>query len=133
MWVIPRVIINKILGHAQRSAPNECVGILSGNDRDVSGWHPLHNSLAETNRFLADPTEQITLFKELRTAGREILAIYHSHPTAPPVPSALDLSQSQYPDALYLIVSMSTEGRIEVIGYKIKDGQATEEKLSIRD
>ena len=133
MWVLPRVIINKILGHAQRSAPNECVGILSGQGKDITGWYPLKNSLAETTRFLADPSQQIQLFKKLRQEEKEVVAIYHSHPTTPPTPSKLDISQSEYPNALYLIVSLSTEGCLEVNGYRIKNGEATEEMLSIKD
>ncbi|MBF0448156.1 MAG: M67 family metallopeptidase [Magnetococcales bacterium] len=133
MWVIPRVIINKILGHAQRTAPQECVGILSGQGREITGWHPLTNSLEQTTRFLADPNQQLQLFKQLRETDRSVLAIYHSHPTTPPIPSALDLSQSQYPDALYLIVSMSIQGCLEIEGYRIQNGQATKESLTIRD
>ncbi|MBF0445684.1 MAG: M67 family metallopeptidase [Magnetococcales bacterium] len=133
MWVIPRVIINKILGHAQRSAPAECVGILSGNGQDITGWHPLKNSLNQTTRFLADPQQQLALFKTLRQEQKEVVAIYHSHPTTPPVPSETDISQSEYPQALYLIVSLNTEGCLEVNGYRIKNGQAIEESLTIKD
>ncbi|MBF0382201.1 MAG: M67 family metallopeptidase [Magnetococcales bacterium] len=133
MWVIPRVILNKILGHAQRSAPAECVGILSGNDRDITGWHPLKNSLDQNNRFLADPEQQIELFKTLRQQNRDVVAIYHSHPTSPPVPSELDIAQSEYPNALYLIVSLDTEGCIEINGYRINNGKAVEESLTIKE
>ncbi|MBF0357667.1 MAG: M67 family metallopeptidase [Magnetococcales bacterium] len=133
MWVIPRVIINKILGHAQRCAPEECVGVLSGKDQDITGWHPLENSLRETSRFLADPKQQIELFKKLRGEQKEVVAIYHSHPASSPVPSELDLSQSEYQNALYLIVSLGTEGCLEINGYLIKDGQASPESLTIKD
>jgi [CysO sulfur-carrier protein]-S-L-cysteine hydrolase len=133
MWVIPRVIINKILGHAQRCAPEECVGVLSGLGKDITGWHPLKNSLQETTRFLADPKQQIELFKKLRSEQKEVVAIYHSHPKTPPVPSELDLSQSEYQNALYLIVSLSTEGCLEVNGYLINNGQASPESLTIKD
>ena len=133
MWVIPRLIVNKILGHAQRTDPEECVGILSGQNQEITGWHPLQNSLAETNRFLADPSQQIQLFKQLREEHKEVVAIYHSHPTSAPIPSELDLSQSQYPKALYLIISLSTKGCLEMNGYRIKDGQAFQENLTIRD
>ncbi|MBF0455332.1 MAG: M67 family metallopeptidase [Magnetococcales bacterium] len=133
MWVIPRVIVNKILGHAQRSAPQECVGILSGQAKTFTGWHPLKNNADETTRFLADPTQQIQLFKQLRQEGKEVVAIYHSHPTTPAIPSQRDLAQSHYPDALYLIVSLNTQGCLEMNGYQIKEGVAHEESLTIKD
>lgn len=133
MWVIPRVIINKILGHAQRTAPQECVGILSGSQGEITGWHPMKNSLQANTEFLLDPAEQLQLFKKLRQENRELLAIYHSHPTSPAIPSQLDLAQSEYPHALYLIVSLNTEGCLEINGYKIQNGQAQEESLQIKD
>ncbi len=133
MWVIPRVIVNKILGHAQRTAPEECVGILSGTGREVRGWHPLTNQLRETRRFLADPGEQIRVFKQLREQGLEVTAIYHSHPTSPAEPSTEDLKQSHYADALYLIVSLSTDGCLEMNGFLINDGQITSQEVTIRD
>ena len=133
MWVIPRVIVNKILGHAQRTAPEECVGLLSGTGRDIRGWHPLTNRLHETRRFLADPAEQLRLFRELREQGSQVVAIYHSHPSGPPEPSPADLEQSNHPDALYLIVSLDTDGCLEMNGYFIRDGVATPVPLTIRD
>jgi proteasome lid subunit RPN8/RPN11 len=44
----------------------------------------------------------------MRERGLEILAVYHSHPAAPPVPSRTDLARNYYPDAVTLIVSLTT-------------------------
>ncbi|MBF0154455.1 MAG: M67 family metallopeptidase [Magnetococcales bacterium] len=131
MWTIPRSVVNHILGHAQRTAPLECVGILSGNGRLVTGWHPLPNLHKDPRRFLADPEAQITLFRELRTADREVVAIYHSHPTGPLAPSHDDLAQTAYPDALYLIVSLETRGCLELGGFLLRDGHAEPQEIGI--
>ncbi|MEG3638294.1 M67 family metallopeptidase [Magnetococcus sp. PR-3] len=133
MWDIPRPIVNQILSHAMRCQPEECVGILSGQGKEIRHWHPMTNALADSRRFLADPSEQIQLFKNLREKGEEVVAIYHSHPTEPAEPSAVDLDQSHYPDALYLIVSLATDGRLDMNGYTIKDGTATPQELTIHD
>ena len=133
MWVIPRVIVNKILGHAQRTAPEECVGILSGDNRTIQGWHPLTNQRRDPRRFLADSGQQIRLFKQLREQDRQVVAIYHSHPKGPPEPSALDLEQAHYPEALYLIVSLDTDGRLDLAGFLIRDSKADPQELTIRD
>ncbi|MBF0367920.1 MAG: M67 family metallopeptidase [Magnetococcales bacterium] len=133
MWVIPRIIVNKILGHAQRTAPQECVGLLSGQGDRITGWHPLTNALQETRRFLADPTEQIRLFKELRENGQEVRAIYHSHPTGSAAPSTADLEQAHYGEALYLIVALGVDGRLDMNGYLLQDGKAQLQELTISD
>nr|CRH07775.1 putative Mov34/MPN/PAD-1 family protein [Candidatus Magnetococcus massalia] len=133
MWEIPRTIVNQMFGHAQRSFPEECVGILSGQEGEISQCHTLTNALGETRRFLADPEEQIKLFKDLRTQGRELMAIYHSHPEGAAEPSQADLLQAYYEEALYLIIALGTDGRLDMQGYQIKAGKAEAVELSIRD
>lgn len=133
MWIIPRIIINKILGHAQRSLPEECVGLLSGKGRTILEWHPLSNQLKDSRRFLADPTEQIQTLRQLRKKKQELVAIYHSHPHASTHPSPTDLQQAYYPEALYLIVSLQTSGRLEINGYLIQDGQPVIQTLTVQD
>ncbi|MBF0177253.1 MAG: M67 family metallopeptidase [Magnetococcales bacterium] len=131
MWTIPRSIVNHILGHAQRTAPLECVGVLSGQGRQVTGWHPLPNIQTDPRRFFADPKTQITLFRELRERGQSIVAIYHSHPAGPPAPSPADLAESTHPDALYLIVSLGTLGRLDLGGFLLREGRSEAQELRI--
>jgi len=133
MWVIPRTIVNKMLGHAQRSAPAECVGILSGNGQTITGWHPLANTANDSRKFLADPQGQIELMRELRQSGREVCAIYHSHPDAPPRPSASDLAEAYYQEALYLIISLATDGCLELEGWLIEDGSFIVQQIDITE
>ena len=42
-------------------------------------------------RFEMDPADQIRAMKTMRERGETMLAIYHSHPSAPPEPSVHDL------------------------------------------
>ncbi|MEO5340607.1 MAG: M67 family metallopeptidase [Magnetococcus sp. MYC-9] len=133
MWIIPRPILNRMLDHAQRSLPAECVGILSGQERTILGWHPLTNQWQDGRRFLADSSELIALLRRLRQEDRHLVAIYHSHPQAAALPSPDDLQQALYPDALYLIISLQTNGRLEMNGYLIREGQAEEQALSIAE
>lgn len=133
MWKIPRVIVNRILGHAQRVAPEECVGALSGANGQITHWHPLSNALKDTRRFLADPEEQIALFKQLRSEERTLLGLYHSHPDGDARPSTADLEGAHYPDALYLIVAMGAAGCIELNGYLIQEGKAEPQTLTITE
>lgn len=133
MWEIPRVIVNKMLSHAQRSLPQECVGLLSGVKREIMLCHPIKNQLCSPSRFLADPTEQIRVFKRLRQENLEMVAIYHSHPTTSAEPSSEDLRQSYYPNVLNLIISLKTDGCLEMNGYLFLDGKAIRQEVTIRD
>ena len=64
--------------------------------------------------------------RAMREHGEELAAIYHTHPHSPPFPSPADVEQHEYPDVLYLIVSLGTLTRPELRGFYIR-GQAIEE------
>ncbi|MBF0188571.1 MAG: M67 family metallopeptidase [Magnetococcales bacterium] len=131
MWKIPRILVNRIFSHAQRSVPEECVGVLAGNDTTAHSWHPLTNTLHDARRFLADPAQQIALFKEIRAAGKQVIAIYHSHPTGTAAPSTADLEESNHPDTLNLIVALGIDGRMDMNGFLIRDGRAEPQEIEI--
>ena len=133
MWMIPRILVNQILSHAQRSLPEECVGILSGQGQQMLNWHPLSNQLQSPTKFLADSTELIQLLRQLREENQELVAIYHSHPQSSTLPSPIDLQQAYYPEALYLIVSLQTDGRLEMNGYLIQNNQAVLQEVTVQD
>lgn len=132
MWTIPRTLVNQILGHAQRCFPEECVGILSGQGRTMLGWHPLTNRWHDGTRFSADAAELIPLLRQLREEGRALVAIYHSHPQTSAVPSPTDIQQANHPDALHLIVSLQTDGRLEMNGYLIQDNQPLLQAVTVQ-
>jgi len=44
-----------------------------------------------------------------RAAGIDFLAVYHSHPTSPPIPSKTDIADNHWPNAMTIIVSLTTE------------------------
>jgi proteasome lid subunit RPN8/RPN11 len=51
-----------------------------------------------------------------------MLAIYHSHTKSAAYPSQTDVNQAvNWPDAIYLIVSLRDEDAPEVKGYWLKD------------
>ncbi len=81
--------------------------------------------------FSMDPARQIDTLRRMREAGEELFGIFHSHPHSPAVPSDRDLHEAGYPDALYLIASLSTKGVLELRGYRLRDGRAEEVALEI--
>lgn len=116
---IDRTVINQILGHALQSPEQEVCGLI-GTRADSARVYPIKNIAGECDHLFAmDPQQQIDAMRRMRENGEELFAIYHSHPHAPATPSALDLAQAAYPEALYLIVSLNTKGVLEMQGYRL--------------
>jgi len=96
-----------MLAHAQQEDPRECVGLLFGKGTQVTRRVPLENAApSPTTRFFADPSALLAALKEADVRGEALLALYHSHPAGPPVPSERDFLEAQY-GALHLIVTLT--------------------------
>ena len=61
----------------------------------------------------------------------KMLAIYHSHPQSPALPSQRDLTLSFYPDCYYIIVSLSDFEKPLTKAYKIREGKVTQKEFNI--
>ncbi|MDD5275245.1 MAG: M67 family metallopeptidase [Methylovulum sp.] len=132
---IPRKITNQLLHLAQLSPDAEVCGLIGSKDGIPSHCYPVTNTSAQPQqRFLLDASEQIAALTRIREQGEELFAIYHSHPSAPAQPSALDLDMAEgYENALYLIISLSTKGILEMRGFSIDNKTAQEVVLSLSD
>ncbi len=78
-----------------------------------------------------EPAELIAALRSLRTNGESLLAIFHSHPRGPAVPSARDIDRAWYPEAAHIIVSFASAETPEVRGFRILDGEAIEIELRV--
>lgn len=103
---IPAAVLDAMVAHCVREAPLECCGILGGVAPLVSSIHPLRNTEASETRYNADPGELVKAVVWLREGGAEMLAIYHSHPRSPAVPSKTDLRENHYGEVPRIIVSL---------------------------
>ena len=131
---LPRTLINQLLQHAQRSSSTEVCGLIGGKDGVATRCYPVANIASVPRRLFAmDPALQIAAMRAMREGGEELFAIYHSHPDSPPLPSATDLAQANYPDVLYLIISLHTRGVLEMRGFRLKDRAIMEIPLEIAD
>lgn len=120
--VLPRTLVNQILTHAQQHEHTESCGLISASDGDPAHYYAVKNIAANpATRFEMEPKQQIAAMKHMREHGEELLAIVHSHPESPPVPSATDMQQAGYPDSYYIIVSLNTRGVLEMRGYRFAD------------
>lgn len=124
---IPRTIVDQILRHAEHAQDEEVCGLIAGRGGAFTRCYPVANVAHDRRRrFQMDPKGQIDAMRAMRAAGEELLAIYHSHPDAPAVPSPTDIAQHEYPEALYLIVSLAAKGRPALRGFLIRDRKMTE-------
>ncbi len=121
MLVVPDELIREIIAHAKEGAPEEVCGWLAGKGNRAVCAYPVPNA-SETpeHEFRMEPEAQLRAMLEIREAGLELTATYHSHPRTPAEPSAKDLALAAYPDSFHLIVSLAN-GRPEIRCYRITE------------
>jgi proteasome lid subunit RPN8/RPN11 len=127
---VPKRIHEELLAHAREEAPNECCGLIGGNDDVAKTVYRARNAEASPLRYNLDPQDQFRIMTEMDERGEELSAIYHSHTASPAYPSQTDINLAAYPDALYLIVSLA-EGEKDLRGFSITDGEVTEVDLAV--
>jgi len=124
---LPRSLINQLLTHAQSGNENEICGFISSIHNTAVKTYPINNIAPQANkRFEMEPQAQINAIKNMREQGEELFAIYHSHPTSPAAPSQVDIEEFSYPDALSLIISLDTQGVLEIRAYRMMNDHAIE-------
>lgn len=117
-----------MINHCQQEAPNEACELLSGiREKNETLWK-MRNIERTPTSFAMDVKQISQAFKWMKKQGEEWTGIYHSHPTAPPIPSRNDIINAHYPEAAYFIVSL-TFGKPNVKCYHIKNNQVTPLKI----
>ena len=130
--ILPRHLVNCVLHQAQSSPEAEICGLISARQGEPQRCIPVPNASDQPQRLFAmDPRDQIEAMRDMRERDEELFGIYHSHPHSPAEPSEIDLEQADYPDALYIIVSLNTKGVLEMRGFRLKDGKAEQVQLEI--
>lgn len=129
---LPRTIVNQLLSQAQQHADIEVCGLISAKDEQAVKVYPVDNIASDRRHlFKMDPGKQIQAMKTMRDNNEQLFAIYHSHPDTAAEPSTEDITQSSYPDTLYLIISLSTKGVLEIKGFYLKDNNIEAVELII--
>jgi proteasome lid subunit RPN8/RPN11 len=129
---IPRVIVNQLLHLAQAAPEEEVCGLISGDAAGLRHCYPVANVARDRARLFAlDPKGQIDAMRAMRERGEELQAIFHSHPHAPALPSATDVAQHEYPGVLYLVISLDTQGVLEMRGFRIRDARVAEVAIGL--
>jgi proteasome lid subunit RPN8/RPN11 len=129
---IAQSLIDEMVAHAREDLPNECCGMVGGADGEASAVIPVVNAAASPLRFEMDPQGQYNALKAIEDDGEELLAIYHSHTKSASYPSQTDVNQAvNWPDAIYLIVSLQDEDAPDVKGYRLNDLKIADVELIV--
>ncbi len=130
---IDRALLDEIVAHAVRDAPNECCGLVVGRAGVATSARALENLAASPFRFDIDGRELIA-FAFAEDGDDELTAIYHSHTRSAPYPSQTDVNFAVgWPGVEWLIVGIpkAKDAEPEVRSYLIENGTIREVELEV--
>jgi [CysO sulfur-carrier protein]-S-L-cysteine hydrolase len=111
---LPRAIADAIVAQARAEYPNEACGIIAGTADPAAGGEALRyeacrNAAASPYRYLIHADDSYRVLVAIDDADEAVWGIVHSHVRSPAVPSLTDTGLAQFPEALYLLVSLADD------------------------
>ncbi len=139
MLTIPKADLQRLFEHALAGYPNEACGMLAGKNGKVEKVYTMRNAKPGPDYYEMDAEEQFRVMKDIRDSGFDMIGLFHSHPTGRAYPSSVDVEQAywpgtqlpNYPDAVYVIVSLMDRRNPVARGFSIEEGKVTEVPLSV--
>jgi proteasome lid subunit RPN8/RPN11 len=104
---------------------------VAGPSGSPATFFALTNLDASPVSYRLDPAEQLSVFDEMDEQGWELLGIFHTHTHSEAYPSATDTKLAFYPDARYLIMSLSDREHPELKAFTIVDGEIADAELTV--
>lgn len=129
MIEIPSQIKSEMIAHAIDGLPNEACGLLAGVGSRVERFFAMRNADDSPVTYRLDPKEQLHVFNEIEDRGWELLGIFHSHTHTEAYPSATDRRQAFYPEAHYVLVSLTDRDAPDLRAYTMRDGEVQEQEM----
>lgn len=139
MFSIKKSDLQVIFDHCLASAPNEACGMLGGNAGAVQKVYCMRNAKPGPDYYEMDPEEQFRVMKDIRDSGLNLIGLFHSHPSSQAYPSSVDVNQAywpgtqlpNYPEAVYVIVTLMDRAKPVARGFSIEKGAVTEVALTV--
>ncbi len=129
---LPRHIVNQILQHAQSDDELEVCGLISAKNGKPCKVYPILNVAEKPEQlYKMDGKQQIDAMRDMRENDESLFAIYHSHPNSEAYPSKTDIEESQYPEAIYIIVSLDTKGVLDLRAFTLHEGEVKSLDVSL--
>jgi proteasome lid subunit RPN8/RPN11 len=120
-----------MLAHVQAEYPLEACGLLAGINGRVCCLYPVENRLRSETAYEMEPGQQVRAMVAMEEKGWEMTAVYHSHPQGPATPSATDVAQLYYQEAIQVIVSLRDRERPVVRAFRVQGKNVEEVPLLI--
>lgn len=122
--------IQAILTHARADYPREACGLLMGQDGSIAEARPATNvHPSPETHFEIDPAALVAAHRAAREGGPQVMGYYHSHPTGPATPSAIDRALAAHDGSVWAIagegaVTFWLDGEIGFapLPYRVTDG-----------
>ncbi|MDP9341923.1 MAG: M67 family metallopeptidase [Actinomycetota bacterium] len=131
MIQLERSFHDEIVQQALEEYPNEACGLIAAKEGTPVRVYRMRNADASPATYRLDPKEQLRVFDEIEDEGLELYAIYHSHTHSEAYPSETDRRQAFYPESYYLVLSLADRDNPVLRGFRISDGEVTEEEVRI--
>ena len=131
MLEIDRGFFDEMVEHGLAGFPNEACGLLAGKEGRPVKFFAMTNQDASPVSYRLDPKEQLKVFTEIDDEGWDLLGIFHTHTHSEAYPSETDLKQAFYPEATYLLMSLSDRSNPELRGFTIADGAIAEREVRV--
>ncbi len=131
MLRIDDVLLKEMVEHGLREFPNEACGLLAGRDGEPVRFFAMKNLDASPVSYRLDPKEQLHVFDAMDDEGLDLLGIFHTHTHSEAYPSETDTKLAFYPDAYYLVMSLSDREHPVLRAFRILEGEITEEELKV--
>lgn len=129
MLRIDDVLFKEMEEHGLREFPNEACGLLAGRDGEPVRFFAMKNLDASPVSYRLDPKEQLHVFDEMDDEGLDLVGIFHTHTHSEAYPSETYTKLAFYPDAYYLVMSLSDREHPVLRAFRILEGEITEEVL----
>lgn len=123
--------LDEMLAQGLREFPNECCGVIAGADGRAMQVYPMRNADASPVTYRFDPKQQLEVTEEIEEQGWDLFAIYHTHTHSEAYPSDTDRRQAFYPEAYYLVLSLSDRDHPVLRAFRIVDEEITEEEVEL--
>jgi len=127
---LPAAIREAMISHARRCLPEEACGLLAFDGAGaLRRAYCLANADHSATGFTVDPDDHFRVLGDAETRGWTVGGVFHSHPVSAATPSRTDIARSLDPTWLHVIVGLVDTDVPDVRGWRITDGEATEEPL----
>jgi len=131
---LPAPLRASLQAHIKASPSLEVCGLVYGRWRPFPRWGLAEGLVRVENvaptpatHYLMAADELLKALLDFEKNGHDLLAIYHSHPNGDAKPSASDLAEATYPEAVYLIGT--PQGALN--GWRLVRGQAFPVMLTV--